>query len=494
MQSGIWKTDKPTAFLSSVRHQIPVWGLGLICIASALLAIRYQSNQFFAIPAAVLSIVIAFVDFRVLYILLIASIPFSVEIYLPGGLATDLPTEPLMWMLMGVTVIYALLNLNRLNLKPLSHPLTILLILHLAWIVVTMVTSEQFIYSLKYSLAKIWYVTVFYFLSIRFFSADENFIKKIVYPCLISLVIVISICLYRHAAVEFSYTLVNRVVGPFFQNHVAYACLPATFLPFVWYSLKWHRKWSFAWLFTVLGMIILVLAVQFSYTRTVYVALLMGIGAYYIIRYKMMKWALGLLLTTSLAVTLFLVKGNRFLDFAPDFSKTVSHQSFDNLLNATYKMQDISTMERVYRWVAAGHMIADKPWLGFGPGNFYQFYKGYTVSSFRTYVSDNQERSSTHCYFLLVCVEQGIFGLLIFLLFNFGVLLLAERVYHQARDQQTRQIGLMASISFVIINGILLINDMVETDKIGSFYFICAAILVSLDLKNKAKLTASEDN
>lgn len=485
MQSGIWRTDKISELFGSLRHQIPVWALGLTCIVSSLLAIRYQSNQFFAIPAVLLCVVVAFVDFRVLYLLLIASIPFSVEIYLPGGLATDLPTEPLMWLLMGVTVIYTLLNLHRLNLRLLYHPLTIVLLLHLSWIVVTMITSEQFIYSLKYTLAKIWYLTVFYFLTIRFFNSDDNFIKKIIYPCLITLVIVVSICLFRHAAVDFSYTLVNRVVGPFFQNHVAYACLPATFLPFAWYSLYWHRKWSAAWFFTVIGIVILVLAVQFSYTRTVYVALLMGIGAYYVIRFKLMKWALALLITTTLAASLFLVNNNRFLDFAPDFSKTISHQSFDNLLDATYKMQDISTMERVYRWVAAGHMIADKPWLGFGPGNFYQFYKGYTVSSFRTYVSDNQERSSTHCYFLLVCVEQGVFGLLFFLLFNFGVLLLAERVYHQTADVQTRRVGLMAAISFVIINGILLINDMVETDKIGSFYFICAAILVSLDLKHK---------
>ena len=485
MQSGIWKTDKINSVFEAIRYRLPIWALGLICIASSLLAIRYQSNQFFAIPAVALCIVLALVDFRLLYLLLIASIPFSVEIYLPGGLATDLPTEPLMWLLMGVTMIYGLLNLNRINLRFLYHPLTVVLLLHLSWIVVTTIASEQFIYSLKYTLAKIWYLTVFYFLTIRFFSADEHFIRKILYPCLLSLVIVLSICLFRHATIDFSYTLVNRVVGPFFQNHVAYACLPATFLPFAWYSMYWHRKWSAAWIFTALAILVLLLAVQFSYTRTVYVALLMGIAAYYLIRYKLMKWALAFLVTGTLVVTLFLVKGNRFLDFAPDFSKTISHQSFDNLLDATYKMQDISTMERVYRWVAAGHMIADKPWLGFGPGNFYQFYKGYAVSSFRTYVSDNPERSSTHCYFLLVCVEQGVFGLFVFLLFNFGVMLLAERVYHQAADAQTRRIGLMAGISFVIINGILLINDMVETDKIGSFYFICAAILVSLDLKNK---------
>ncbi|MFZ4544562.1 MAG: O-antigen ligase family protein [Saprospiraceae bacterium] len=485
MPSETRKIDKLSGFFITNWDKILVWALGLICVGVSLLAIRYNNYNFFAIPAILAGVVVAIFDFRIIYLLLIAAIPFSVEIYLPGGLATDLPTEPLMWVLLGVSFIYVLLNLNQIDLKPLKHPITIFLLLHLGWIVATMISSELFIFSLKYTLAKIWYIVVFYFLTIKFLSGNIDFIRKMIYPCLISLVIVVSICLFRHAAIDFSYTLVNRVVGPFFQNHVAYACLPATFLPFAWYSLHWHRKWSLTWILLVLGMVILMLAVQFSYTRTVYVALLMGIGVYFVIKYKMMKWVLGSFLILVTVATLFLVRNNRFLDFAPDFSKTVSHQSFDNLLNATYKLQDISTMERVYRWIAAGNMIADKPWMGFGPGNFYQFYKSYTVSSFRTYVSDNQERSSTHCYFLLVCVEQGVLGLLIFLLFNLGVLLLGEKVYHQAKDINIKRISLMASISFVIINGILLINDMVETDKIGSFYFICAAILVSLDLKNK---------
>jgi O-antigen ligase len=85
----------------------------------------------------------------------------------------------------------------------------------------------------------------------------------------------------------------------------------------------------------------------------------------------------------------------------------------------------------------------------------------------------------------MVWVEQGVFGLLFFLLLNFGALLLGERVYHEAKDIETRRISLMASLSLVVINAILMINDMIETDKTGTFFFFCIALLVSLDLKNK---------
>ncbi len=464
-----------------------VWSFGILCIVASVLAIRYNMVVFYALPLAVLVAVVAIIDFKKLYFLLVATIPFSVEIYLPGGLATDLPSEPLMWILMGVSFIYFLLNLDKLDFRPLRHPLTLLLLCHLAWIVTTLITSEQFIFSLKYTLAKVWYITVFYFLTIKIFKNDEESIKKMTYPTFIALVIVVSICLVRHAAIDFSFTDVNLIVGPFFQNHVFYAALPATFIPFAWYASYWHKRWSFSWFLVILGIVILLLGIQFSYTRTAYVSLFMAVGAYYIIRWRLMKAVLLSITVVTIMGTAYLIENNRFLGFAPDYSKTVSHQSFDNLLDATYKMQDISTMERVYRWVAAGHMVADKPWMGFGPGNFYSFYKNYTVSSFRTYVSDNPERSSTHCYFLMVWVEQGVFGLIFFVLFNFGALLLGERVYHQAKSLEIRRISLMASLSLVIINGILIINDMIETDKIGSFFFISVAILVSLDIKNNSK-------
>ena len=102
-----------------------IWGIGGLSIFSSVLAIRYNTSIFFTIPAIVLVAAIAIFDFQKLFFLLFASIPFSVEIYLPGGLATDLPTEPLMWVLMGVSFIYALLNFRQLDTRPLKHPLSI---------------------------------------------------------------------------------------------------------------------------------------------------------------------------------------------------------------------------------------------------------------------------------------------------------------------------------------------------------------------------------
>ena len=83
----------------------------------------------------------------------------------------------------------------------------------------------------------------------------------------------------------------------------------------------------------------------------------------------------------------------------------------------------------------------------------------------------------------MVAIEQGIIGLVIFLLLCFYTLLLGERLYHQTTDIAYRRIVLMAILSIVAIDSILLINDMVETDKVGSFFFMAMAILVNMDLR-----------
>ena len=44
---------------------------------------------------------------------------------------------------------------------------------------------------------------------------------------------------------------------------------------------------------------------------------------------------------------------------------------------------------------------------------------------------------------------------------------------------------MMSILCIIVIDALLLINDMLETDKVGPFYFIAIALIVNQDLKNK---------
>lgn len=455
--------------------------LGGMVLLSLTLGIATEWYFLAALPALFMLVYLTIVDFRAVFFLLLACIPLSTEIQLPNGFGTDLPTEPLMVGLMLVYAVYVLQHGRQMNGSFIRHPISLLLLLHVAWVLSTTLTSELLLVSVKFALAKIWYIVAFFFLAGSLLKSERD-IRIFFWVIFLPLMLSVLVILLRHSAYGFSFRDVHRVLHPFQRNHVNYAATLALFFPAVWLAVGWYRRWSARWWLLVGSIGLLTAAIYLSYTRAAYVAVLMALAAYVVIRWRLTKYVLlGAILTVLLGLG-YLVRNNTYLDYAPNYDRTVSHYQFDNLLEATAKGEDISTMERVYRWVAGFHMFKDKPVFGYGPGNFVNFYRPYTVTSFTTYVSDNEEQSGIHSYYLLVLVEQGIPGLIIFLLLSFFVLIKGEQVYHRTRDPARKRIILMALLSTVVIDAFLIINDLVETDKIGSFFFLWMAILINQDL------------
>ncbi len=475
------------ATISSISNQnlIIFKVFAAVLLLSLFAAIAFNEYFIAGIPALLLLLYMTIVDFRKVFFFLIICIPLSTEFYFPNGLATDLPTEPLMIGLMGVYGIYVLRNGKEMDSSFIRHPLALLLVLHLSWIFATTITSSLFLVSLKFSLAKLWYVVTFFFLAGSILKKEKDFITFF-WCILIPLLSTVLIIWVQHAAQGFSFESVGGVLDPFYRNHVNYASLLALFIPFVWFARQWYPKHSSKRWFINFSLVILLVAIQLSYTRTAYVTLFMAFGAYFIIRMKMVRLVLIASVVALIAGFAFLAKNNTYLQFAPDYERTVTHVRFDNLVAATVEMKDISTMERFYRWIAGLRMSNDKLLTGYGPGNFYNFYKPYTVNSFRTYVSDNPEKSGIHSYFLLMLVEQGIFGMLIFIALSFYALIRGERIYHESTNPIRKSIVMGVLLSSVVINAFLLINDMIETDKMGSFFFIGLAVLINADLANAA--------
>lgn len=459
------------------------WAFAGLSLLSFFAGAAFNFYYLFGLPAAALIGYLTLVDFKKVYFLLWALIPFSIEVYLPGGLGTDLPDEPFMLLITGVFFIYLIRHGRELDKRFFVHPITLLLLLHLAWMTVSMITSSIPLVSIKFLLAKTWYVVSFYFMA-GILLKNETDKKQWLWWLFIPLMITVTYVLLRHASFGFSFKDVNRAMAPFYRNHVNYACLLALMFPLVWYARTWYKSWSFKWMLLVGGAAVLLIGIQFAYTRAAYVALAIALGAYFIIRMRLTLPVLLLAIAGAIVSVGYLVRQEKYLEYAPDFEKTVTHYKFDNLLEATAKGEDISTMERVYRWVAGKHMIEDKPVTGFGPGNFYNFYRSYTVSSFETYVSDNPEQSGIHSYYLMTAVEQGIPGMLIFIALCFGVLLLGERVYHRTKDPFRKSWVMALTLGAIVIDALLLINDMVETDKVGSFFFFFMAMLVRMDLED----------
>ena len=461
-------------------QNILFYTFSILLVASVLFAISLQNPVPLILPLIALVGFIAVINLNKLYAFFFLLLPFSLEVNLPGGFGTDLPSEPFM---IGLTLIAIYLfagNYHKIDARYIRHPITILLIIHIAWIGIATLFSENILVSTKFLLAKLWYVIPFYFLAAYLLRSktDIRFLIK----CLVSsLCLAIIFVIVSHAGDGFSFDRVNQAVSPVFRNHVNYACIVTLSLPYLWFLFKTSKQ-RFSRIIYFLLIIFFLSAIYLSYTRAAYVAVAIAIGAYYIIRWRLVKYILILATIFSIAFVGFLSYDNNYLDYKPEYEKAITHKKFDNLIEATSKLEDISTVERFYRWIAGSYMVADKPLLGFGPATFYFFYESYTVTGFQTYVSDNPEKSGIHNYYLMTAVEQGLIGLIIFVLFCFVVIIKGEQIYHKQQSQHGKVMVVATILSFIIICAILIINDMVEAAKVGPFFFFAPAILLIYDL------------
>jgi len=149
------------SFSADGQAQLIFKGYGAIVVLSVLLGIATETYALFGLPIFLAVAYVSVVDFRVLFYLLMVSIPLSMEVPLPGGFATDLPGEPLIIGLLLIYIVYLLRYPEKINGRFITHPITLVILVHFVWTVATSMTSEILVVSTKFSLSKFWYIAVF---------------------------------------------------------------------------------------------------------------------------------------------------------------------------------------------------------------------------------------------------------------------------------------------------------------------------------------------
>ena len=462
-------------------------GYSLLVLLCAVMYVLLETPLVFALPVALLGIVAVVMIPKLFPALYFILLPFSLEVAITPSLGTDLPTEPLLLLNFGLAIVYMIAYPDKIKKSIFTHPISILLLAHVGWIFISAVTGTYPLIGVKFWAAKLWYIGALFLLPMLWFSVKEiiSLIRYSIYA-LIPLAVWI---LFRHSQSGFGFEEANIVMNPFFRNHVVYAVYLLLIIPFAyleWIDRKRKGKKSWIWLAIIA---FLAIALYFNYTRIAHIGLVLLPAAYLILRFQLTRICLLGFIALVIGLSVWLTIDNKYMEIAPDYSTTVAHKNFEDLLSATLKGKDVSSMERVYRWVAAGFMIQDRPLSGFGPGSFYENYQTFTVYAFRTYVSDNPERSGIHNYFLMILVEQGVVGLLLFLALWIFALLRAEKLYHELEYPYEKTVAFVIYLTMISIGLVHLLNDLIETDKIGTFFFIGLALLVLLD-ENRRSLKA----
>ncbi|MCB9047391.1 MAG: O-antigen ligase family protein [Chitinophagales bacterium] len=441
-----------------------------------------QSFKTILVPVAFIYLLLLYVNWKVAYYLFLFTIPISIDYQLTGSLSTSLPDEPLMWIFMFMFPAIFLQDPKVLGRRTwFRDPIVTVVILQFAWMIVAVIFSHEHLLSFKFMAAKIWFLISFFILPYYVFRDKKDF-RRAFLLFLVPLVATMVVIMLRHAARGFHFRKVEYAIGDLYYNHVDYSAVISIFFPLLLVAWPMTRKMRNPLVKAAILFLIMFFlpAIYLTYARAAVLAVIFAIVVAIAIRIRLVNLIFPVFYGLLAMLIIYMADDNRFINFRPNYEKTYMHKNFAEHVMATFRGEDMSSMERLYRWIAAMRMSTDEPVKGWGPNAFYYYYKPYAVSSFKTYVSRNTEQSTTHNYFLYMLVEQGWPAMILYAVLIMVALAQAQKTYHRFKDRYYKNCTLGAAMMFgaAFVNNFF--SELLETHKVGSLFYISLALLVAL--------------
>ena len=448
--------------------------------ALSLAAIAGEFFWFALFPILLLVLYLAFFSMDTLMYLIVFSTPLAVILKNEDfNIGMSLPSEPLMFGIM-LLFLFKVLHEGNYDKRALWHPVTIAIIINLIWITLTVITSSMVIVSIKFLVARLWFVLVFYFLAVQLFVNIKN-IKKFLWCYIIPFTIIIGYTVWRHAENAFTQKAAHWVMYPFYNDHTSYAAVLTLLIP-VLFSFtidKTYSKWKR--FFSTLVLLIFIGALVLSYTRAAWMGLVIALAFLPMI---MLRLRISAILFIAVAGGAIL---NQFQEqIFIQLEKNKSRSSSDLAVHAksiSNVSTDASNRERINRWKSALRMYKERPVFGWGPGTYQFRYAPFQQSSEMTEISTNAgNRGNAHSEYIGPLAESGLLGSLTFIVIVFLVIARGLKVIYESRTNEIRLLatGLLLGLITYFAHGAL--NNFLDTDKLSVPFWGMIAALIALDV------------
>ena len=410
--------------------------------------------------------------------------PFAVNMALMPGMELSMPVEPMM-ILFTALFFFRVLVAHNYDTRLLRHPVTLLLLASLIWMLVTSITSELPWVSFKYLLARVWFVVPFFFAAAQIFK-DQRRIGQFFWAYAIGLGVVILIATSKTLGNFSDLQTLHRVMKPFYNDHTAYGCVIALMLPAAFYFIFSHsmRGWR-----RVLSLILfagMCVGLFFSYCRAAWISVVGVLGVYVLIRMGMkVKW---MVLLFGLGVGAFFVYQNDIIYKLGKNHQDSSYTLADQLKSISNISTHASNLERLNRWASAFRMWEERPVLGCGPGTYQFLYASYQRSYQLSTISTNAgDLGNAHSEYIGPMTEQGVPGVALVALLFLTTFATGVRVYRTAKDPHLARMALAFTLSLLTyyIHGVF--NNFLDTDKLSVPFWAFTAVIVALDVYSEKK-------
>ena len=479
---------------------IAALGLTLLFAAANLWILYHKGSYMLTLVPLALLVVWLFVQRLETGLLCMALLtPFAINLALFPGMELSMPVEPMM-ILFTFIFFFRVLIAKNYDLRLLRHPVTLLLLASLAWMLITSCTSRMPWVSFKYLIARIWFVVPFFFAAAQIFR-DRKRITQFFWAYAIGLGTVILIATSKTLGNFSDLQTLHHVMRPFYNDHTAYGCAIALMLPAAFYFMsgKWKvesgkRAGAFLSAFhfplSVLLFALLCVGLFFSYCRAAWISVVGAIGVYVLIRMGMkVKWMVVLF---GIGVGAFFVYQG---DVLYKLGKNHQDSSYDlagQIKSISNISTDASNIERLNRWASAMRLWKESPVVGIGPGTYQFIYGSYQKSYQLSTISTNAgDLGNAHSEYIGPMTEQGLLGVLLVAALFLTTFATGVRVYRTARDPNIGRMALAFTLSLLTyyIHGVF--NNFLDTDKLSVPFWAFTAAVVALDLYSEKKEPAA---
>jgi oligosaccharide repeat unit polymerase len=404
------------------------------------------------------------------------------------GVSISLPTEPLMFGILLLFLLKALFD-NQYDKRIFSHPVSVIIMIQLFWMLITSITSEYPLVSLKYFVSRLWFVVPFYFMGIMLFKKLKN-ANTFIWVYVVPLLFVVGFASYVLASHGFDEDVSHWAMSPFYNDHTAYGAILALLLPFT-IGFTFFKKYSFNYrLLSGFVSVILLAALYLSNSRAAWVSFVIAFLVLLVIlfRIKFRYIFLGL----AVLVGLFFTYRVQIIDYLEKNDQD-SSANFQEHLQSIYNIStDASNLERINRWQSALRMFKERPVTGWGPGTYQFVYAPFQRSKEKTIISTNfGDMGNAHSEFLGPLSESGAIGMLIVITLVVVILNRGLRVFNQTKDPETKMLAMAALLSLITYYTHGTLNNFLDTDKLSVPVWAITGLIVALDIYHSKKANGS---
>ncbi len=482
------------SLLQKYKENFLYYTLMLVFISVNMVIMVGEIYWFMLLPFVVLIFWAMIYHPSTIFLFLAFCTPLSLKVDLKDlGVSVDLPTEPLLLAMMGLFFMKLIID-GKFDKRILRHPLTMVIIFNLLWILITAFGSTMFVVSIKFFISRLWYVVVFYFMASNIFMKFKN-LRNYILLFTASLVGVIIYSLIRHAIAHWEQLYGNYAPHPFFAGHGDYAAAICIFVPIIGIFIFKPAVFKINALgrsFLIVCWIIMLVGITMSFTRAAWIGMAVSLGVLMIIILRI-RWYSLLLFSMCFMAVLYVKKDDiiRKLESNKEVSASNLKQHVESISNIS---TDVSNTERINRWKSAYRMFKVHPIFGWGPGTYMFQYASFQRSNEMTVISTNTGNlGNAHSEYVGPLAEEGIFGAISFLSIVIVSLFVGIRLTYRGISKFVRYTAGATILGLITYYVHGLINNYLDTDKAAVPFFACMAILLVLDIyyNKKENLSAA---